>query len=85
MREVNIYEAKTSLSALLQAVARGEEIVITRRNKPVARLVAFAPPHERPTFGMARKALERSGLAREDIDRALAPMTPDELEAWGIG
>lgn len=85
MREVNIYEAKTSLSALLQAVAEGEEIVITKRNKPVARLVAFAPPSERPTFGMARKALERSGLGRDDIDRALAPMTPDELEAWGIG
>lgn len=85
MREVNIYEAKTSLSALLQAVAEGEEIVITKRNKPVARLVPFAPPPERPTFGMARKALERSGLGRDDIDRSLAPMTPDELEAWGIG
>lgn len=85
MRGVSIHEAKASLSALLQAVARGEEIVITRRNKPVARLVAFAPPPERPTFGMARQALERSGLAREDIDRALAPITSDELEAWGIG
>lgn len=85
MREVNIYEAKTSLSALLQAVAEGEEIVITKRNKPIARLVPFAPPRERPTFGMARQALERSGLGREEIDQALAPMTADELEGWGIG
>ena len=39
MRSVNIYEAKTRLSALIQAVERGEEIVITNRNRPVARLV----------------------------------------------
>ena len=84
MREVNVYEAKTSLSALLQAVAGGEEIVITRRNKPVARLVPFQPTRGRPTFGMAREAFQRSGLSRADIARALEPMTEDELEAWGI-
>jgi len=84
MREVNVYEAKTSLSALLQAVAGGEEIVITRRNKPIARLVPFQPARGRPTFGMAKEALERSGLTRADIARALEPMTEDELAAWGI-
>jgi prevent-host-death family protein len=84
MREVNIYEAKTSLSALLQAVAAGEEIVITKRNKPVARLLPFEEPKARPTFGMAKDALQRSGLDRVDIARALEPMSEDELEAWGI-
>lgn len=84
MREVNIYEAKTSLSALLQAVAGGEEIVITKRNKPIARLVPFETAKARPTFGMASEALERSGLTRADIARALEPMTKDELDAWGI-
>lgn len=39
MREVGAYEAKTHLAALLEDVARGETIVITRRGKPVARLV----------------------------------------------
>jgi prevent-host-death family protein len=38
MRSVSAREANQSFSKLLQAVAEGEEIVITRRGKPVARL-----------------------------------------------
>jgi prevent-host-death family protein len=38
---VNIYEAKTNLSRLLDQVASGEEVVIARAGKPVARLVAY--------------------------------------------
>ena len=37
---VNIHEAKTRLSQLLQQVERGEEVTIARAGKPVARLVA---------------------------------------------
>jgi prevent-host-death family protein len=44
---VNVHEAKTHLSKLLQRVERGEEIVIARAGQPVARLVAFAPPGKR--------------------------------------
>lgn len=84
MREVNVYEAKTSLSALLEAVAAGEEVVITKRNRPVARLVPIEPPKRQPRFGSAREVFERSGLTREDIDRALAPLSDDELKEWGI-
>lgn len=36
---VGVFEAKTTLSALLERVAAGEEVVITRRGVPVARLV----------------------------------------------
>ena len=36
---VNVYEAKTHLSRLLDRVAAGEEIVIARAGKPVAKLV----------------------------------------------
>jgi prevent-host-death family protein len=39
MREVGIFEARNKLAALLKAVERGEEIMITRRGKPIARLV----------------------------------------------
>jgi prevent-host-death family protein len=39
MTEVGAFEAKNMLSALLDRVERGEEIVITRHGKPVARLV----------------------------------------------
>ena len=43
MAEVNVHEAKTQLSKLLRRVAAGEEIVISRAGKPVARLVAVVP------------------------------------------
>lgn len=39
MKEVGAFEAKTHLSELLEQVSQGEEILITRRGKPVARLV----------------------------------------------
>jgi prevent-host-death family protein len=53
--EVNIHEAKTHFSRLLQRVAAGEEVVIARAGVPVARLVAVEPkkPKTRP-LGFAR-------------------------------
>lgn len=45
MESINVYEAKTQLSRLLERVEAGEEIVIARAGKPVARLV---PVVERP-------------------------------------
>ncbi len=40
-QQVNVHEAKTHLSRLLERVERGEEIVIGRAGKPVARLVPY--------------------------------------------
>ncbi len=51
--EVNVHEAKTHLSRLLDSVERGEEVVIMRSNVPVARLVASRPPKRRK-LGWAR-------------------------------
>ena len=42
MREIGAFEAKNTLGGLLDLVEEGEEIVITRRGKPVARLVPEA-------------------------------------------
>lgn len=42
MITVGAFEAKTHLSTLLERVARGEEIVITRHGKPLARLIPVA-------------------------------------------
>ncbi len=44
---VNIYDAKTQLSRLLESVEHGEEIVIARAGRPVARLVPMAPRRQR--------------------------------------
>lgn len=41
--EVNIHQAKTHLSKLLERVAQGEEVVIAKAGKPVAKLIAIKP------------------------------------------
>ena len=46
-RMVNVHEAKTHLSRLLDRAARGDEIVIAKAGKPVARLVPFSRPGDR--------------------------------------
>lgn len=51
MNPVNIYDAKTHLSELVQRAAAGEEIVIARNGKPAARLVALAGPAARRPGG----------------------------------
>ena len=43
MRQVNVYEAKTHLSRLIAEVEQGEEIVIARAGRPVAKLVSLSP------------------------------------------
>jgi len=70
--EVNIHEAKTHLSRLLQRVAAGEEVTIARSGVPVARLVPVAPETKkiRP-LGMDRGRI----WIADDFD---APL-PDDL------
>jgi prevent-host-death family protein len=53
--EIGAFEAKNRLGALLDRVERGEEIVITRRGKAVARLVPANPGFDRER---ARRAVE---------------------------
>jgi len=48
MRQVNIHEAKTNLSRLIEEVEHGEEVIIARHNRPVARLVAFSAVERKP-------------------------------------
>jgi len=41
MKMVNVYEAKTHLSQLLDLAASGEEVIIARAGKPMAKLISF--------------------------------------------
>ena len=50
--EVNIHEAKTHLSRLLQRVAQGEEVTIARAGVPVAKLIAAGPQTKSRPMGM---------------------------------
>jgi prevent-host-death family protein len=54
MKQVNLYEAKTSLSALVDEAAAGEEIIIAKNGKPMVKLVslkAAGKPRRKREFG----------------------------------
>lgn len=70
---VSIYEAKTRLSHLVDRALRGEQVVITRHGRPVARLVAAAPPRPPRRLGALRGKIRVAA----DFD---APL-PDDLLA----
>lgn len=59
MASVGAFEAKTHFSALLERVAQGEEIVITRHGRPVARLVPALQDDEAALLGEAIATLKR--------------------------
>jgi prevent-host-death family protein len=54
MRTVNMHEAKTQFSKLIARVEAGEEIVIARDGRPVARVVAFRTPASKRVAGRDR-------------------------------
>ena len=59
MKTVNIHEAKTHLSRLVQAAAAGEEIIIAKAGKPLVKLVALAAVQgPRPLGSLAGKVTE---------------------------
>lgn len=73
MQTVNIHEAKTQFSRLVDAAAGGEEIVIAKAGKPAARLVPMEKPKVTRRFG----ALKGKVRIADDFD---APL-PDDLIA----
>ena len=72
MRTVNVHEAKTHLSRLLDAVQAGEDIILAKAGRPVARLVPVEEPGQRP-LGFV------PGEVPETFDD---PLPPDELGRW---
>ena len=58
MDQVNVYEAKTHLSRLLDRVEAGEEIIIGRAGRPVARLVPYRKSSPRRVPGAWRGKVE---------------------------
>ncbi len=73
--QVSVHAAKTNLSKLIEAVERGERVVITRHGAPAAELVP------------ARKSRVRLGGLKGQVapapDGVFAPMDPEELRDWG--
>ena len=75
MSTVNVHEAKTHLSRLLVRVEAGEEIVIARNGKPVARLVGHQSGAGVRRFGALRGRLTVD-------DSFFDPLPESELAAW---
>jgi len=71
-KSVNIHEAKTHLSRLVDEAADGREIVIARAGKPIARLVALEQKPRPKVFGLLRGKIR---VAR-DFD---APLDPESF------
>ena len=78
MESIGLFEAKTHLSELIARVERGEEVVITRHNKPVARLVPMQASSAGVKLARRRAALAEIEAVREDIRRDCAGMSSDE-------
>jgi prevent-host-death family protein len=72
---VNVYAAKTNLSKLLDRAERGEEVVITRNGRPVARLVSVKPHRKPRKLGLLKGRVRM----RKDFD---APLPADVLASF---
>lgn len=72
-KTVGAYEAKTTLPALLASVERGREFVITKHERPIARLIpANAPtPRDRTVFARIRALHSRITLAKGESAKNL--------------
>ena len=75
MTTVNVHEAKTQLSKLIEAVEAGEEIIIARAGKPVARLMPLEAAKPRRQLGLQAGRLS----VPDDFD---APLPDDVLASF---
>jgi prevent-host-death family protein len=77
MNTISLFDAKNRLSALVDQVEEGQEVTITRRGKPVARLVPVVAEIDR-----SRHAVERLRALRESIAKQGATFNWEELKAY---
>ena len=75
MTSATMHQAKTNLSKLIKEACKGEEIIITRRKVPVARLVPIGKARARRKPGVLRGKLKVGA-------RFFDPLLAEELAAW---
>ena len=78
MKTINIHAAKTHFSSLVAEVEAGEEIIIAKAGKPVARLMPLQKNDFRRSFG----ALKGRIHMKDNFDD---PLPPEIAKAFGIG
>ena len=67
METVNIYDAKTRLSQLVDKAASGEDVVVSRNGKPLVRITRLEQPKRRIRFGVLKGRIEIAS----DFDKPL--------------
>ena len=79
MATVTAFEAKTRFGKLLGRVSRGEEIIITRHEKPIARII----PEGRPALHRVQEAVAELQTLRQEMAgrRGFKPLTNKEIKA----
>ena len=75
---VNVHEAKTHLSRLLERVEHGEEVVIARAGKPIARLVPIEPAQGKRPIGLYKGQIWMSDDFDEPLPWQIFPGFPLE-------
>lgn len=73
MDTINVHEAKTHFSRLLERVHAGEEIIIAKAGKPYAKLVPLEPKMSERTPGIAEGAV---------TDAFFEPLPEEEMAGW---
>jgi prevent-host-death family protein len=81
MKQVNLYEAKTHLSALVDEAADGEEIIIAKNGRPRARLVAMPVLAKRPPRQFGQWGRDYGWRAPDTFPET----TPEEIALWEDG
>ena len=74
---INLYDAKTNLSKLVDRAAAGEKIVIAKAGKPNAKLVPYQPPRKKRRGGQNLLGIT---FIAEDFDAPLPPETQKYFE-----
>ena len=75
---VNVHTAKTNLSRLLERAEAGEEIVIGRAGKPVAKLVRYETPRPKRVFGLLKGQIVVHGDFDADNEAIAAEFEADD-------
>ena len=79
MKHVGMFEAKTNLSALVEEVEKGGQVVITRRGKPVAKLVRAESELTPAEIAQRTEAIEGLRKLARNIN---IEATAEEIKSW---
>jgi prevent-host-death family protein len=77
MIKVNMHEAKSNFSKLVELALQGEEVIVARNGKPLVKLVPLED-----SAGLRPTGLHRRKLSEEEAAEAMHPLSEEELKHW---